>query len=105
MAVFATPAEALAAALAMQRAATRDAQGMVLRIGLHVGRARVRAGDLIGHDVNVAARIADRAPGGGVLVSDPIRVAADHLAVRFRRRRPLMVGGRMTPLFHAEESR
>jgi adenylate cyclase len=105
MAVFATPGEALVAALAMQRAATDDPHGMVLRIGLHVGRARVRAGDLIGHDVNVAARIADRAPGGRVLVSDPIRAAAAHLAVRFRRRGALVVGGQTTPLFHAEESR
>jgi adenylate cyclase len=104
MAVFSSPAAALEAALAMQRAAAYDACRMALRIGLHVGRARVREGDLVGHDVNVAARIADRAPARGVLVSDPVRAAAAHLPVRFRPRRPIVVGGLMTPLFHAEAS-
>src|SRR5436189_328350 len=55
MVAFAAPADALLAALAMQRTAS----GIRLRIGIHAGEARLRAGDLIGHDVNVASRIAD----------------------------------------------
>lgn len=102
MAVFPSPADALAAALAMQRAAAGEARGLSLRVGLHVGEVRVREGDLVGHDVNVASRIADRTPGGQVLVSDAVRAAAGGVAVRFRRRRPLIVGEHVLPLFRAE---
>ena len=88
MVVFAAPDDALAAALAMQRR-TR----VPLRIGIHTGRARTRAGDLVGHAINVASRIADRARGGDILVSEAVR-AATAGGARFRRVRPLVVAGR-----------
>jgi adenylate cyclase len=90
MATFASPAAAVAAALEMQRAARR----VRLRIGIHAGEARVRAGDLIGHDVNVTARIAERALGGEILVSDAVRATANGLPARFRAARPLVIPGR-----------
>ncbi len=90
MAVFSTPAPALRAALEMQRAARR----VSLRIGIHDGSARARDGDLIGHDVNVAARIAGRALAGEILVSGAVRGSAGGLAVRFRRAAPLVMPGR-----------
>ena len=100
MIAFAEPADALAAALAMQRAAA----DVRLRIGIHSGAARLRAGDVVGHDVNVASRIADRAAGGEILVSDRVRAAARGLAVRFRRLRPLVLGARAPiPVFRAKE--
>jgi len=89
MVVFPAPRDALAAALAMQRTAR-----IPLRIGIHSGGARSRAGDLIGHAVNVASRIADRARGGDILVSEAVRAAAAGLA-RFRRARPLVVAGQL----------
>src|SRR2546426_7527373 len=99
MAAFASPAAALRAALEMQRAA----RGVQLRIGIHAGAARSRAGDLIGHEVNVAARIAERALGGEILVSDAVRGAADGLAARFRPARALVITGREPrPLFRVE---
>jgi class 3 adenylate cyclase len=42
---------------------------------MHHGRALRRGADLVGHDVNVAARIVDVAAPGEVLVSDSIRAA------------------------------
>src|SRR6266516_1437529 len=67
------------------------------------GTARSRAGDLIGHEVNVAARIAERALGGEILVSDAVRGAADGLAARFRPVRALVIAGREPrPLFRAQ---
>jgi class 3 adenylate cyclase len=44
--------------------------------------------------VNVAARIAARAAGGQVLVSDAVRAALNGLAVRCRELRPLALPGR-----------
>jgi len=102
MATFPSSADALSAALAMQHVATRRG-GLWLRIGVHVGAARWREGDLVGHDVNVASRVADRASGGQIMVSDAVRAAAQGVQARFRRTRPLVVPGREpTALFRVE---
>jgi len=99
MAVFASPAAALRAALEMQQAA----RGVRLRIGIHAGEVRWREGDLVGHDLNVAARVTERARGGRIVVSDVLRAEADGVPVRFRRTRPLAIPGRApVPLFRVE---
>ncbi len=99
MVLFPSPHDALDAALAMQRAAR-----VPLRIGIHTGRARMRAGDLVGHAVNVASRVADRARGGEILVSAAVREGAAGLAARYRRARPLVIAaGPPIPLFSAAD--
>jgi adenylate cyclase len=100
MAVFATPEEAVAAAVqAQERMAGVDVDGYrpALRAGIHVGTPRKLGGDYLGVDVNVAARVAEAAKGGEVLVSDPV---ADHLeagghafAYKLGRRRRLKAAG------------
>ena len=74
---FRDPAEAVQAGLDLQRAfeAESEATGMPLwiRVGMHAGAVRERGRDLVGHDVNVAARIVDVAGAGEVLVSDAVR--------------------------------
>lgn len=51
-----------------------------VRAGLHAGEQRVRGDDLIGHDVNVAARIVDLAGPGEVLASqETVEAAGDEL--------------------------
>jgi adenylate cyclase len=44
-----------------------------VRVGVHWGCPTRRGDDLVGHDVNLAARIVDVAGPGEVLVSEPIR--------------------------------
>ena len=44
-----------------------------LRAGVHAGEAVVTADDLIGHDVNIAARVAAAAKGGQVLATVAVR--------------------------------
>jgi class 3 adenylate cyclase len=51
------------------RAADADEMPLWVRAGLHWGRAARRGDDLIGHDVNVAARIVDVAAPGELLCS------------------------------------
>ena len=59
-----------------------------LRAGVHVGDVVVRRDDVVGHVVNVAARVAESARGGQVLVSADVRDAAGDLGgVRFGRAR------------------
>jgi adenylate cyclase len=59
-----------------------------LRAGVHAGEAVVTADDLIGHDVNVAARVAASAKGGQVVATTAVREAVGELrGVEFGRAR------------------
>jgi adenylate cyclase len=72
MAVFADPAAAVAAVLdARERLDGVEVAGYRprMRAGIHVGSPRRLADDYLGVDVNVAARVADHASAGEVLIS------------------------------------
>jgi adenylate cyclase len=74
MAVFPGPEDAVEAALAAQEAlAGVEVSGHrpQMRAGVHHGRPRKLGGDYLGVDVNVAARVAECAGAGEVLVSEP----------------------------------
>jgi adenylate cyclase len=59
-----------------------------LRAGVHCGEAVVTSDDMIGHDVNIAARVAESARGGQVLATANVRDAAGELRkVEFSRAR------------------
>ena len=59
-----------------------------LRAGIHVGEVVVAGDEIVGHVVNVAARVAESAKGGEVLVTDDVRRAAkDVRGVTFGRAR------------------
>lgn len=49
-----------------------------VRIGVHWGRPVRRRDDIVGHDVNVAARIVDVAGPGEVVVSEAALTAMEH---------------------------
>jgi class 3 adenylate cyclase len=72
-AVFATPAGAVRAAVAIQRGlaavAWPEDSSVRVRIGLHTGDGRRGGDDYVGLDVHRAARIAAAAHGGQVLIS------------------------------------
>jgi adenylate cyclase len=64
------------------------------RTGLHYGCPKRRGDDLIGHDVNLAARIADLAAPGEVLVSaDAVEEVTGTTPVRFTELGPVFVKG------------
>ena len=89
MAVFGEPAEAIAAAHAMERGLGQvsvDGHSPALRAGVHVGRPRKLGGDYFGVDVNVAARVAAAAGPGEVLVSETTRARLGEDAPRLKRR-------------------
>ncbi|HUQ40470.1 MAG TPA: adenylate/guanylate cyclase domain-containing protein [Acidimicrobiales bacterium] len=50
-----------------------------LRAGMHCGGVVVTRDDVVGHVVNVSARVAEAADGGAVLVTSTVREAADDL--------------------------
>jgi adenylate cyclase len=89
MAAFAEPAAAVEAALdACQAvAAVRvDGYGPRLRAGVHVGTPRRLGGDYFGVDVNVAARVAQAASAGEVLISEATQQQLDAPGLATRRR-------------------
>lgn len=78
MMAFTDPGNAVRAALAVEEAIEAGDRRLRrnpihVRVGIHVGTAKQRAGDLFGRDVAMAARVADQANGGEVLVSDDVR--------------------------------
>jgi class 3 adenylate cyclase len=81
MLAFPSAREALACAIDIQRAfARRAADGELpirVRMGVHTGEAIHRDGDFYGRSVILAARIADRAHGGEILVSSLVKELID----------------------------
>lgn len=55
-------------------------EALRLRAGVHTGKAALVKGDVFGHAVNLAARVADLAKGGQVLVSKQTLDAAGELS-------------------------
>ncbi len=80
MAVFVDPQDGVEAALTIQQELSVLAAAghrPRLRAGLHVGQPRTLAGDYLGTDVNIAARVGEAAGAGEVLVSDAVLEAID----------------------------
>src|SRR4029450_8562542 len=79
---FRSPAGAVRAAVAAQRAlAAHDwspGPAVRVRMGVHTGEGTRGGDDYVGIDVHRAARIADAAHGGQVIVSDATRGLVQH---------------------------
>ncbi|WP_237569468.1 adenylate/guanylate cyclase domain-containing protein [Mycolicibacterium lacusdiani] len=83
MIAFAEPRDAVLFGTDVQRALEANPQrwqDIRVRIGVHMGTSVRRGDDLFGLDVATAARVADQADGGEILVSAPVRDAVSDLA-------------------------
>ena len=65
-----------AAVLACLELVDVEPEPLRLRAGVHVGEVVVAGDEIVGHVVNVAARVAESAKGGEVLVTDAVRAGA-----------------------------
>jgi class 3 adenylate cyclase len=72
---FADPTEALEFTVAFRDVAESDEDLLWIRAGLHWGCPQVRGDDLIGNDVNLAARIMGLSAPSEILVSEALREA------------------------------
>ena len=89
MVVFEEPGQAIEAAHAAARALERvevDGHRPQLRAGVHAGRPRRLGGDYFGVDVNIAARVAEAAGAGEVLVSEAVHERVEGGTVQLKRR-------------------
>jgi adenylate cyclase len=96
-------ASAVAACLAIldafDQAAADDVMPLWVRAGVHWGRPARRGQDLVGHDVNIAARIVDIAAPGELLCSGPMRsLDADDGTVEFVELGPVVMKGIPDPI-------
>ena len=84
MAVFDDPSTAIRATMAARKAVEAidmDGYAPRVRAGIHTGRPQRIGSDWLGVDVNIAARVMERATRGGLIVSDRTlsKVSADDL--------------------------
>jgi adenylate cyclase len=91
LAVFSDARSGVEAAHAAVKAAGEvevDGHHPELRAGLHLGRPRRLGGDYLGVDVNIAARVAEAAGGGEVLVTDAVcaRLGEEDFDLKRKRR-------------------
>jgi adenylate cyclase len=96
LASFLTVQDAVEAALdAHESVAQVEVNGYTprMRAGVHYGRPRRLGGDLLGVDVNIAARVGDAAKAGELLVSDPAAELLDAEALKVGRARRLRADG------------
>jgi adenylate cyclase len=99
---FDDPGTAIVTTLALQQAFEEESDGdlpMWVRIGMHWGCPRARGDDIIGRDVNLAARIADLAAPGEVLCSEITATqAGDVPGIAFEPLGPVYVRGIAEPV-------
>jgi class 3 adenylate cyclase len=91
MSVFASAADAVRAAVAMQQAARRRAAGerLALRVGLHAGEVLREETDYFGTPVVIARRLCDHAQAGQILLR-----ASSSVCLRGGRRSGSLSSGR-----------
>lgn len=83
LAEFSSPVNALRAAMDAQQALARRnaerslAQPLLFRMGINVGDVVVEGEDILGDDVNVAVRLENLAPPGGICIAASVR---EHVA-------------------------
>jgi len=84
MGVFGDPVTAVRAAVAaLEAVKTVEVEGYTprMRAGIHTGRPQRIGSDWLGVDVNIAARVMERATRGGLIISGPTleRISAEDL--------------------------
>ena len=72
--------------------------GIDVRSGLHTGEIEIQQGDVVGIAVNIAARIAELAGSGEVLVSSTVRDLVAGSSLRFHDRGSHRLRGLTQPL-------
>src|SRR5215468_4834208 len=101
MTVFASAADAVRGAVAMQQAARRRAAGerLALRVGLHAGEALREETDYFGTPVVIARRLCEHAQAGQILSSGVVvGLLAGRQAFRFSELGPFELKGLGTPV-------
>ncbi len=72
MVMFPSAADAVKCAVEIQESHCEGGEGLVPRIGIHIGDLIFKNGDVFGDSVNIAARIEPLAEPGGICISEDV---------------------------------
>ena len=97
---FPSASQAIRGAIAIRAGHKRKKLGVDLRIAVHAGEPLIEQDDLLGHDVNLTARLLDHCEPGEVIVSEAAKeLAATRLKkVSFKKLRTIKIRGLSTPV-------
>lgn len=94
---FPSASQAVRGAVSLRSALSKRRNGfpLDLRIAVHAGEPLVRHDDLLGHDVNIAARLLDHCDPGEVVVSESAKELAEKRLrkIAFGQRRDVKIKG------------
>ena len=97
---FPSASQAVRGAIAIRAATKRKKIEVTLRIAVHAGEPLVEQDDLLGHDVNLTARLLDHCDPGAIVVSGAAKELAEKRLrkVSFRDQRVIKIRGLSTPV-------
>lgn len=97
---FPSASQAVRGATAIRSAMKKKKLGVALRMAVHAGEPLVEQDDLLGHDVNLTARLLDHCDPGEIVVSDAAKELAEKRLkkVNFRSGRVIKIRGLSTPV-------
>jgi class 3 adenylate cyclase len=97
---FPSASQSVRGAIAIRTAMKRKRSQVTLRVAVHAGEPLIEQDDLLGHDVNLTARLLDHCEPGEVVVSEAAKeLAAKRLKkVKFRDERVIKIRGLSTPV-------
>lgn len=97
---FPSASQAVRGAIAIRSAVKRKKLEVSLRLAVHAGEPLVEQDDLLGHDVNLTARLLDHCDAGEIVVSEAAKELAEKRLkkARFRNARTIKIRGLSTPV-------
>jgi adenylate cyclase len=95
--LFETPCVAVEAVVELTRSMVK-AGLPAAHAGIHAGSVVERDGDVFGSTVNIASRIANQAPAGTILVSQPVVLGCPELEERFEPLGNVAISGLVDPM-------
>lgn len=97
---FPSASQAVRGATSIRSAIKRKDLPVAIRVAVHAGEPLIEQDDLLGHDVNLTARLLDHCEPGAIIVSEAAKELAEKRLkkVRFRERRVVKIRGLSTPV-------
>lgn len=97
---FPSASQAVRGSASIRNAVKRKELVVRIRIAVHAGEPLVEQDDLLGHDVNLTARLLDHCDPGAIIVSEAAKDLAETRLkkISFRDRRVVKIRGLSTPL-------